>query len=62
MVRLWSPATGEGLAVLDGRSSWLAQVAFSADGRTLVAAGSDIDIRVWDVDGVGEGGADPPRR
>jgi hypothetical protein len=60
MVRLWCPTTGERLAVLDGRTWWLAEAASTADGRTLVAAGSDSDIRVWDMGGVGEGGADPP--
>ena len=47
--------TGELLAALDGRTSWLPRIAFSADGRTLVAAGSDNHIRVWDMDDIGGG-------
>jgi WD40 repeat protein len=62
VVRLWSPTTGEPLAVLEDPSSWVPRIAFSADGRTLVTAGIDDHIRVWDVDGIGRGGAAPPRR
>jgi len=43
-------STGELVAALDGRSSWLARVAFSADGRALVAVGSDNHVRVWDME------------
>jgi WD40 repeat protein len=50
MVRLWSPATGEPLGVIDGRSPGLSRVAFSADGRTLIAVGTDHHLRVWDMD------------
>jgi WD40 repeat protein len=50
MVRLWSVATGEAEAQFDGRASRLNTVAFSPDGETLVAAGSnDSSIRLWEL-------------
>jgi WD40 repeat protein len=42
-------ATGERIASLDGRSTWLPRVVFSADGRVLAAAGSDNHIRMWEM-------------
>jgi WD40 repeat protein len=48
--RLWDLHSGEERAVLDGHSARLSQVAFVADGRMLVAAGSnDNDLRIWDL-------------
>jgi WD40 repeat protein len=61
MVRIWSPTNGKPIAALDGRSSWLDLVAFSAYGRTLAAAGNDNQIRVWDLDGIGDVRANRPR-
>jgi WD40 repeat protein len=51
-VKLWRVATGEQLASLDGQSLWLPNLAFSADGRTLFATGSDNNIRLWDMDDI----------
>jgi WD40 repeat protein len=62
MVRIWSPTTGEPIAVLDGRSLWLPRLSVSADGRTLAAAGNDNHVRIWDMDGIGEARADRPHR
>jgi len=46
--RLWSVEKGEQCTVLDGRAGQLSQVAFSGDGRVLVATGTnDNDIRYW---------------
>src|SRR6185312_14065601 len=42
--------TGERVAALDGRSAWPPRVAFSADGRALIAVGSDNHVRVWDME------------
>jgi WD40 repeat protein len=47
---LWSVATGRELRRLDGQAYLLGHVAFSPDGRTLVATGNDDDIRFWDLD------------
>ena len=50
MVRLCSVATGVDRAGLDGRANQLNRVAFSADGRILVATGSgDNHIRFWEL-------------
>jgi WD40 repeat protein len=32
------------------RGGWLVRLTFSADGRTLVAVGSENHVRVWDMD------------
>ena len=47
---LWSVATGEPRAVLDGGSIRLNHVVFSQDGRVLIASGSgDNDVRFWEL-------------
>jgi RNA polymerase sigma factor (sigma-70 family) len=46
-VYLWNPATGQEVGRLDGRQQWMHALAFSPDGKTLVAGGST--IRRWQV-------------
>jgi WD40 repeat protein len=49
-VGLWSVATGQRRANLDGQATILESVAFSADGRTLfLATGDDDDLRSWNL-------------
>jgi WD40 repeat protein len=49
-VGLWTTATGEQRAMLDGQATCLRTVAFSSDGRTLVlATEDDDDVRLWDL-------------
>jgi WD40 repeat protein len=46
-VSLWDVSTGRRLAELIGASESLNQIAFSPDGRRVVAAGFDKSIQVW---------------
>src|SRR5262249_55159548 len=48
-VYLWNPATGQEVGRLDGQQQWMHALAFSPDGKTLVAGGST--IRRWRVAG-----------
>ena len=49
-VGLWTVATGQRRASLDGHALILETVAFTADDRTLVlATGGDDDLRLWDL-------------
>jgi WD40 repeat protein len=48
-VRLWCPATGEEIGLLQGHEHNISALAFSADGR-LLASGDDCGVvRLWDV-------------
>jgi WD40 repeat protein len=46
-VTLWDVSTGRRLAELIGASDSLTQIAFSPDGRRIVAAGFDKSVHVW---------------
>jgi WD40 repeat protein len=51
-VKIWSPATGECLATLNGHASVVYAVAWSHDGKQLAASSQDGQkgtIRIWDV-------------
>lgn len=46
---LWDTGTGEPLCRLVGHGPWVWRLAFSPDGKTLASAGSDAEIRLWEV-------------
>ena len=49
-VRLWDPATGETIRIFSSDTSSLEELAFSPDGKTIVAAGyTDKSAHVFDV-------------
>jgi RNA polymerase sigma factor (sigma-70 family) len=49
VVHLWETATGRKLRDLDTKQQWLLQLAFSADGRSLLTLGRDQATAVWEV-------------
>lgn len=49
-VRLWSPADGAAVAVLDSRRDGLLALSFSADGRHLITGGRAGSLIVWAVE------------
>jgi len=49
-VRLWDVSAGKMLSVLSGHEGRVAAVAFSPDGKWLATGGSDLKIRVWEVE------------
>jgi WD40 repeat protein len=48
--RLWDPATGAALRVLQGHADRVRDLAFSADGARLASGAQDGTLRLWDVD------------
>ena len=46
---LWNAATGAHLRTLEGHATWVASVAFSPDGQTIVSGSGDFTIRLWDA-------------
>jgi RNA polymerase sigma factor (sigma-70 family) len=48
-VHLWDVATGKPCRQFGGHTGYISVLAFGADGRSLLSAGRDRTIRVWDV-------------
>jgi WD40 repeat protein len=46
-IRIWDAATGRLVARLDGHTTRVSKLSFSADGRRLISAGTDQSIRIW---------------
>jgi WD40 repeat protein/serine/threonine protein kinase len=48
-IRLWDAASGKPFGALEGHTSWICELIFSADSRWLYSASADQTVRVWDV-------------
>jgi WD40 repeat protein/serine/threonine protein kinase len=48
-IRLWESRSGMPAGTLEGHSSWVCDLIFSADGQRLYSASADQTIRIWDV-------------
>lgn len=49
LVRIWDPAAGKVLHVLQGHSDWVRCAQFTRDGKRLVTAGTDGRVLVWNA-------------
>lgn len=54
-IELWDLATGDKLTTLDGHTALVDTLLFSPDGKTLVSAGRDGTILLWDWDAARKG-------
>jgi hypothetical protein len=52
-IRVVDVAAGKEVRRFAGHSGWITALAFSADGKRLISAGSDTTILFWDVAGLG---------
>jgi WD40 repeat protein/serine/threonine protein kinase len=50
VVRLWDTATGKEVLALTGHKSAVTCTAFSPDGKVLVSAASNGDLKIWDME------------
>ncbi|MEK0182010.1 beta-propeller domain-containing protein [Microcoleus anatoxicus] len=48
-IKIWQLSTGQELRTLTGHSSWVASVAISPDGHTLVSGSVDNTIKIWEL-------------
>jgi len=49
-IRLWDAASGKLLGELQGHTSWISDMVFSADGLRLYSSSGDQTIRIWDIE------------
>lgn len=49
-LKLWDLSTGETVRDYKGHESWVRDVVFHPNGKTLVSGGWDKTVRVWDID------------
>jgi WD40 repeat protein/tRNA A-37 threonylcarbamoyl transferase component Bud32 len=47
-IRLWDAHSGKTLGSLEGHRSWVSDLLFTADGKSLISSSGDQTIRLWD--------------